>query len=74
MPHLICIFVTLIIGIIVLALLWWVLNMALGLLPGDPPISPKVALAVKVICALVLVLLIIYWLFSGLPCIFPFKG
>jgi len=72
MTHLLCIFVTLIIGIVVLALLWWVLNMALGLLPA--PVNPKVVLAVKVICALVLVIFIIYWLLSGMPCMFPFRG
>ena len=72
MPHIICLFITLIVGIVVLALLWWVLSMAMGLLPA--PLNPKVILAVKVLCALVLVIFIIYWLFSGMPCLFPFRG
>lgn len=74
MPHLLCLFVTLIVGIVVLALLYWVFNMALGLLPSNPPINPKVILAVRVLVALVVVIIIIYWLLSGMPCLFAIRG
>ena len=70
MPHLLCLFVTLIVGIVILALLYWVFNMALGLLPADPPVSPKVILAIRVLVALVVVIIIIYWLIQGMPCMF----
>ncbi len=69
MPHLLCLFVTLIVSIVILALLYWVFNMALGLLPA--PIDPKVILAVRVLVALCIVIVIIYWLISGMPCWFP---
>jgi hypothetical protein len=72
MAHLLCIFVTLIIGIVILALLWWVLNMAMGLLPA--PINPKVVLAVKVLMALIVVVFIIYWLLNGMPCLMRIQG
>ena len=74
MTHLLCLFITLIVGIVILALLYWVFNMALGLLPGDPPISPKLILAVRVLVALVVVIVIIYWLVSGMPCLFNIRG
>ena len=69
MTHLICLFITLIIGIVILALLYWVFNMALGLLPA--PIDPKVTLAIQVLVALVIVIVITYWLLHGMPCAFP---
>lgn len=71
MTGLLCIFVTLIIGIVILALLYWVFNMAIGLLPE--PFNPKVILAIRVLVALVVVIFIIYWLINGMPCLFPFR-
>lgn len=74
MPHLLCLFVTLIVGIVILALLYWVFNMALGLFPSNPPFNPKAILAIQVLVALIVVIVIIYWLMSGMPCLIPLRG
>ena len=67
MPQLLCIFITLIVGLVILCLLYWVLNMALGLLPDPQP--PKLALAIRVLAALVVVCMLVWWLMSGMPCL-----
>jgi hypothetical protein len=72
MPHLLCLVITIAIGIVILALLWWLVGKALAVWaastsPAPPPIAPAV---VNFIFALLVVVVVIAWLVSGLPCVF----
>jgi hypothetical protein len=76
MPHLLCLIITICVGIVILALLWWLVNKALAVWaasgnPAPPPIAPAL---VNFIFAFIVVVAVIAWLVSGMPCLFQMRG